>query len=336
MTEIENRRPTLRDVARIANVSVATVSRTFAKPGEVTPQTRDRILAIARDVGYQFNQLAVDFRRGSTRTIVVLVSDISNAFFADFFKGIEEEARSKDYIVLMGDTGGGTWTETTYFDMIRKGRADGLILNVGYFQSIEPAIGMRMISCNPFPNADLPTVTIDFAEGGRLAAECLLARGHRRIAQLCGPLRSSGILQRHKGFNDALVAAGVLLDDNLVLSEDLTMEFGMRAAEAIALMRPRPTAVFAHNDEVALGVLHGLGRLGVRVPKDISVVGFDDMQYSKAVTPALTTIRLPRRGWGQAACRALLDMIERNEVKPVMVTITPELVERDSVADIRS
>jgi LacI family transcriptional regulator, repressor for deo operon, udp, cdd, tsx, nupC, and nupG len=331
LIEIETKRPTLRDVARLANVSLATVSRAFAKPDDVSPQTRARIIAVANSVGYQFNQLAVDFRRGSTRTIVVLVSNISNAFFADFFKGAEEEARANDYIVLMGDTEGGPRSANRYFDMIRRGRADGLILNVGYYENVAPAIGLKLISCNPFPDADLPTVTIDFAKGGSLAAECLLAHGHRRIAQVCGPLGASGIAQRHKGFNDALKAAGITVDDNLVLSDSLSMEYGMRAASAIVGMDPMPTAVFAHNDEAALGVLHGLAKSGVEVPRGISVVGFDDMQYSAAVTPSLTTVRLPRREWGRSACRALLNIIENGETQSTPTIITPELIVRDSV-----
>lgn len=336
MADSEHRRPTVRDVARAARVSVATVSRAFAKPDEVSVETRHRVVEVARRMGYRFNRLAVDFRRGSTRTVIVLVTDITNSFFSEFFKGIEEEARSRDFISLMGDTSGDPRSEDIYVGMLASGRGDGLILNTSHFpSSLVAEITGPVVSCNPVAERTVPTLTIDFAAGGRLAAEHLIGLGHSRIAQVCGPLEAVAITARRDGFNATLANAGIATDSALTLMGSLGIGYGMEAAERLMAASSRPTAIFAHNDETALGIVHALSKLGVRVPRDVSVIGYDDLSFSVAMSPALTTIRLPRREWGRAACRALLDIIEGHPTPATMPIIVPQLIVRESTAPAR-
>jgi LacI family repressor for deo operon, udp, cdd, tsx, nupC, and nupG len=326
------RRPTVRDVAREGGVSVATVSRAFSGSSDVSAETRRRIVEIADRMGYRHNRMAVDFRRGSTRTIIALVSDITNPFFSEFFKGIEEEARASDYIVLLGDTAGDPESERLYVDMLATGRGDGIILNTAHFpESLRGDVG-PVVSCNPVDGLEVGLATVDFALGGRLAAEHLLELGHRRIVQVAGRLDERAVQERYRGFRDALAAVGVETATSDVLQGTLGVPHGLDAAEWIARRIERPSAVFVHNDETALGVLHGLSQLGLRVPEDVSVIGYDDMQFSIATSPALTTIRLPRREWGRLACRTLLAKLQgTSETPPLMV---PQLVVRKSTAPI--
>jgi LacI family repressor for deo operon, udp, cdd, tsx, nupC, and nupG len=295
------------------------------------------VLEAAEVIGYRFNVMAVDFRRGSARSIIVLVSDIKNPFFSEFFKGIEEHARSENYITLIGDTSGEARIEEGYVQMLASGKGDGLILNTSHYPASlngrQTGLG-PIVTCNVTDGANVATVTIDFAEGGRLAAEHLMGLGHTRIAEVCGPPDETAIAARHEGFRDALAKADIVPDEDLTMTGSLSIDYGIEAAGRLMEAKTRPTAVFVHNDETALGVVHALSKLKIRVPEDISVVGYDDMPFSVALSPALTTIRLPRLDWGRAACRRLIDTIEGRTSSFAVEKIIPELVIRDSTGPI--
>lgn len=335
------RRPTIRDVAQRAGVSTATVSRTFANDGTVTEETRRRVQAAAKAMNYRHNRMAVDFRRGTTRAVIALVSDISNPFFAEFFKGIEQEARERGYITLMGDIAGDKeagdiagdpGAEESYADLLSSGRGDGVILNTAHFPAGLVDHLARVVTCNPVPDKEVATVTVDFALGGQLAAEHLLALGHRRVAQVTGRLEESAVKGRFLGFGRAF--------ENIpgasapaVFVGDLGIAHGFAAAGWLQAMVDRPTAVFVHNDTTALGLLHGLAQHGISVPGDISLVGYDDLPFAIATSPSLTTVRLPRREWGAAACRYLIDRLEGKSPESVF-PLMPELVVRNSTRPI--
>ncbi len=320
-------------------MSIATVSRAMSRPDDVKPKTRKHVFDVMKRLGYRANQAAADLRRGSSKTLLVLVSDITNAFFAEFFKGIEEEARRYGYVVLIGDTSEDADNERAYSDMLLMNQAGGMILNtLGIPESLLPSndagvyAGPPLVSCAGHREMVLPTVRPDDEKGGRLAAQHLIELGHRDILQVCGPLHVHGFERRNFGFCNALHEAGISVQTDRFRIGELSVDFGIDVAKAIALLDQRPTAIFVHNDETATGLLHGLAQSGIRVPDDISVIGYDDMPYSAVFNPGLTTVRLPRRTWGQLACRKLISILEGRPGASGDVIFDPELVIRASTA----
>ncbi|MEM0948076.1 MAG: LacI family DNA-binding transcriptional regulator [Pseudomonadota bacterium] len=337
------KRPTVKDVAREAGVSIATVSRAMSRPEDVKAKTRDHVFEVMKRLGYRANQAAGDLRRGRSRTLLVLVSEITNAFFAEFFKGIEEEARAHGYVLLIGDTSEDAESERAFSDMLLMNKAGGLIMNTnGFLEDLLPSdpsgaySGPPVVSCGGHKEIDLPTVRTDDVLGGRLAAGHLIELGHRDIAHVCGPLQTNGFQRRNYGFRQTLKNAGLPLAEDREFIGLLSVDYGLEAARKLLALDRLPTAVFVHNDETATGLLHGLVCAGVRVPEDISVIGYDDMPYAAIFNPGLSSIRLPRRQWGQLACRKLIAILNEEDDGKTPVIIKPELVPRASTAAPRT
>ena len=334
-----SKRPTVKDVAREAGVSIATVSRAMSRPNDVKSKTREQVFDAMARIGYRANQAAAELRRGSSNTLLVLVSDITNAFFASFFKGIEEEARANGYVILMGDTAEDTETERAYADMLLMNQAGGMILNtLSIPEDLLPSddygvySGPPLVSCGGHRELELPTVRMADELGGRLAAEHLIALGHSNIVQICGSLNTPVFERRYLGFRDALQKAHLDPQDERRIFGELSIEFGQQAARTLISSGDLPTAVFVHNDETATGLLHGFARAGIRVPEDVSVMGYDDMPYSAVFNPGISTIRLPRREWGRLAARKLIAVLQDEEGAWDPLIIEPELVVRDSTS----
>ncbi len=332
-----SKRPTVKDVAREAGVSIATVSRAMSRPEDVREKTRDHVFEVMKRLGYRANQAAGDLRRGRSKTLLVLVSEITNAFFAEFFKGIEEEARAHGYVLLIGDTSEDAESERAFSDMLLMNKAGGLILNTnGFLEDLLPSdangiySGPPVVSCGGHKEIDLPTVRTDDVLGGRLAAGHLIELGHRDIVQVCGPLQTNGFERRYHGFSQTLKNAGIPLQSDRELFGHLSVDYGLDAADRLLASGDLPTAVFVHNDETATGLLHGLVSAGVRVPEDISVIGYDDMPYAAIFNPGLSSVRLPRREWGRLACRKLVSLLNAEEGAEQPVIIAPELIPRAS------
>lgn len=322
-------------------MSVATVSRALSQPELVRKATLDRVLAVVRDTGYRSNQIAVQLRTGASRAFLVLVSDITNAFYSEFFKGIEGQSRKRGYVPLIGDTSSDPRAEEHYFAILNSRKVDGLLWNVDAAPAVYRDPGTRaalrdtpLVLCSTNELLEAPTVRIDNDLGGCLAARHLVALGHRRFAEIRGQLDFDSNRRRHAGFVQHLREAGQSVADHAAIEGELGIEYGERAAAWLTGLAERPTAVFVHNDATALGLLHGLRMLGIDVPGEISVVGYDDMPYARVTAPELTTVRLPKRRWGAAACDVLIDHIEGTDV-PHEIAMPPELIERKSTAPPR-
>ena len=339
---MNSKRPTVKDVAREAEVSIATVSRAMSRPEDVRQKTRDHVFDVMKRLGYRANQAASDLRSGRSMTLLVLVSDITNAFFAEFFKGIEEEARAHGYVLLIGDTSEDAESERAFSDMLLMNKAGGLILNTnGFLEDLLPSdvngaySGPPVVSCGGHKEIDLPTVRTDDVLGGRLAASHLVGLGHRDIVQVCGPMQTNGFERRYHGFSQTLKNAGIPQQRDRDLVGHLSVEYGLEAADTLLASGDLPTAVFVHNDETATGLLHGLVRAGVRVPEDISVIGYDDMPYAAIFNPGLSSVRLPRRDWGRLAARKLMAILNAEDGAEEPVIIAPELIPRASTSKPR-
>jgi LacI family repressor for deo operon, udp, cdd, tsx, nupC, and nupG len=328
-------RSTIRDVARVAGMSIASVSRALKDPDSVRPETRRKVAEAAQNLGYRLNRMAIDFRTGRSHTIMVLVPNIANPFYSEFFKGIEEAARERGYIILIGDSADDEFREAGYFSMLSSGRCDGLVAHIGKFppefaRLLESgALGVPVVSCNSDAGVDLPTVRVDNHEAAKAAAEHLLSLGHRRFAQVVAFMQYSESQTRRDAFAESISRAGVTWSPQMEVTGDLTIGSGRAAAHQLMSGKVKPTAIFAQNDGMALGVVHELQAMGYRVPQDVSVVGFDDVDYASAFSPTLTTLHVPRRAWGAAACQTLLSLLQGDSVPPDTV-LRAKLVVRES------
>ncbi len=335
------RNPTMKDVARAANVSTATVSRVLKQSASVSPDTRARVLKAVAEVNYSPNIIARNLRRQETRAVFLVVRDMRNPFYLDVFRGVEAEARARGYNVLMGNTEDSVERGREYFRMLKARYADGMILMTG---KLPPDIHRELGKGHPpvvvaseyFPELDLPTVRIDNAAAAADAVRALIALGHRRIAHVTGPTPEVLSLDRHRGYLRAMEESDIGVDPFLTVRGDFTMYSGRRACRELFSLDAPPTAIFCSNDEMAMGAINQLRELDLAIPGDVSVVGFDDIVFAGAFHPPLTTMRQPRHGMGKEAMRLLCDLLAGKSVSSEPVVMPTELIIRKSTAPPRS
>lgn len=324
----------IRQVAELAGVSTATVSRALTQPDRVAESTRAKVLEAARSSGFVPNRQAVDFRRQATGNVVLLVRDISNPFYLDIYGGVEEHAFANGYRVLMGDAGADDARVGRYVDMVRNRQADGLILMTGWLPA-ETAAGPlppMVVALEQLPDLDLPTIAIDNRKAGRLAAQHLIGLGHRHIAHITGPMNLVMSREREAGYLEALAAAGIDPQPHLVFHGNFHYSSGQAGIRALVGRGAPFTAVFAANDEMALGAVNELRGLGLRVPQDVSIVGFDDLVFAESSDPPLTTIRQPRRAIGSESMRMMIALLSGQSAGVERIEARVELIERASTA----
>ncbi len=297
-------RTRMEDIARLAGVSVSTVSRALAGSPRVTGDTKERIEAAVRQTGYVVNQVAQGLRLQRSRQLLVLLPTIANPFFAEVVQGIEEAAGAAGYGVLVGSTEGDPAREAVLARQLLTGVVDGLVLLTGRIPTgldVGALAGQVVAVSETIEGADLPTVSIDNTAAALDAVNHLIALGHRRIAHIAGPPRNVLTAQRIAGWRAAV--GGEIAP----VFGDFTMTSGEAAMASLLARSPRPTAVFCANDEMAIGAIKAARDAGLRVPEDLAVIGFDDISFAAFTYPPLTTIRQPRRSFGAAAVAALLD-----------------------------
>lgn len=329
-----SRRPTIYDVARRAGVSTATVSRALNGTGQIAQATRLAIEAAVDELGYRPNTVARSLVTKSTQTIALLLPDITNPFYAALVRGIQEHALPHGYTMLLCTTEGDAEREEQYLSLLRAQQVDGALVDG---LRLPPERIARFVE-DGFPivcldrdveSGSIPLVQVNNRLGGRLAAEHLLALGHRRIAHVMGDRELRISEERLAGFQAALTD---LYDEQLVAEGKFTEEGGHLAMRGLLDRSPDLTAVFAANDLSALGVLSAIAASGRRVPDDVSVVGFDDLRLSAFTSPPLTTIRQPAIEIARCATELLLGLTRGAEVLQVRHLLSPELVVRESTA----
>lgn len=312
----------IKEVARLANVSIATVSRCLNDPARVRDTTRKRVEVAIEQTGYSPNTLAQSFRRGKTNVIMVVIPSIGDPFFSGVIRGIHRAARMKGYSVMIHETQLNSMTADEIGAMVVSRQIDGLIL----LASMSP-FGTRILSENsrralPIVVAcemidenlrQFPGVLIDNVFAAREATEHLLALGHQRIAFVGGQKDTLLTSDREKGYRKAMLARGFKVADEWLLSGELKVKTTVTAVTAL-FSRPadtRPTAIFCANDEMALAAMHAIKQTGLRIPEDVSVVGFDDMRFAEIADPPLTTVRQPAENIGERSLLRLCDAIEQ-------------------------
>jgi LacI family repressor for deo operon, udp, cdd, tsx, nupC, and nupG len=323
----------IREVAQAAKVSVATVSRTLQMPDVVAPHTRRRVQAAINRLGYTPNAQARMLRTARTHVIVALVPDISNPFFAEVIRGIEQVAHQNRYSVLLGDTQYSRIREAAYADLLATKQADGLITLLPHIPRIASSVPLRIVNaCEYVKDKSITSVYVDNTSAAKEAVEYLMTLGHRNIAFVTGPMDSPISIDRDQGYEQALQFGGLKRDRKLTAIGDFSVESGIRAVETLLAQDQHFTAVFCSNDEMAIGALQAIKSKGLRVPDDISIVGFDDIRFARYMDPPLTTVAQPKDELGREAMNMLIEILRGNDVPARKRILPTQLVIRGSTA----
>lgn len=328
---------TIRDIARAAGVSKAAVSYVInGKPG-VGEETRRKILRIMEEMKFHPNAMARGLAGRSTGMLGLVIPDITDMFYASIIRGVEAKANDFGYTLTLCTTHGRREKEESVVDVFTSGRVDGVILMTyyldgEYFNELKGR-GIPFVTIdNPPPDESIYSIMVDNEEAGYRATDYLARLGHRRIAFIHGPEDSVSSGKRFRGYLRALEDHGIPFCEGFVGRGDFLKAGGYTAAKALLALDTRPTAVFAANDQMAIGALGAASDWGMRVPEDVSIIGVDDIEAAALVKPPLTTLRQPTYEMGSMAVEILLSLIRGEEPEPRRISLHAELVVRGSCA----
>ncbi|MBG6055317.1 LacI family transcriptional regulator [Salinibacterium sp. CAN_S4] len=328
----------VKDVARRAGVSVGTVSNVMNHPHKVALDTVERVQAAINELGFIRNDAARQLRDGRSKTIGLVVLDVRNPFFTEIARGAEDRAAEAGLAVTLGNSDENTQRESTYLDLFEQQRVHGILISP--YADITPRLralrehGIRSVLVDrTSPDATFSSVSVDDVAGGALAVTHLLALGRSRIAFVGGPLAIRQMIDRLAGARQAMAEHPNAALEVIEIAASTVLE-GRRAGAAI-VDRPahsRPDAIFAANDLVSMGLLQALMMQGlpVRVPDDIAIVGYDDIDFAAAAVVPLSSIRQPSALIGSTAVKILLEEAADASIPPRQIEFQPELVVRDS------
>lgn len=325
---------TIQDVAQAAGVSTATVSRTLSKPSVVAKATREAVLNAVAATGYRVNATASNLRRQRTGTVIVLLPNLANPFFSQILAGLASVLTPAQFGMLIADTQSGPDPEERLRHYLTSGQADGLILLDGTLSPDALSVAGRppvVLACE-WMGRDLPSVRIENGKGAALAVGHLAQLGHRKIGHVTGPRGNVLTETRLDGFRSALSGLGLPCLDDWIIEGDFSMDSGAAAGRHWLGMADRPTGIFLSSDEMAIGFLGEVQRAGIRVPEDVSIVGFDNIEIAQHLSPGLTTIRQPRTQIGVRAAELLLTLIESGSLVGQSEVIEVEFIRRGSAA----
>ena len=333
---------TIRDVAKQAEVSTATVSATLNNSAYVSPDLKARVLAAVEALGYAPSGIAKSLKTGKTRLLALVVADVSNPFFTELTNAVEMAAYDWGYSLMLCNSDENFERERHHLQLIRAQRCDGLILTPTGEPQVYRASGLisfpmptvlidRVLECWP-----VDSVGLDNVSAATQATNYVLDLGHRRVGTICGPSHVSTGAERLAGFHKALAARGVTPDPNHIRSGDYREDVAFSAMrEVLALPNP-PTAIYVANNVMLIGVMRAIAEAGFNCPSDISVVSTDDLAWATAFRPRLTTVRQPVREMGLEAVRLLVERITRpSEEPPKRLVLPPTLIVRESCSPRR-
>ncbi|GAA3469037.1 LacI family DNA-binding transcriptional regulator [Nonomuraea roseola] len=326
----------IKEVAQLARVSVGTVSNVLNRPEIVSPATRERVFAAIRQLGFVRNEVARHLRVGRSRTVGLVVLDVANPFFADVAQGAEALADEHDTMVVLCNSAASPLRERRHLDQLEQQRVLGILITP--VEADNPRLlqlaarGTPVVLVDRAAHGGQCSVSVDDRLGGRLAGNHLIEQGHRRVAFVGGPFSFQQVADRHAGITSAVEAAeGVVLET--LSMPALSIAEGRAAGERVAALPPpsRPTAVFCANDLLALGFFQAMTAQGVRVPHDVAIVGYDDIDFAAASAVPLSSVRQPRDLLGRTAIDLLLEEVEEpDRHSHRQVIFQPDLVVRES------
>jgi LacI family transcriptional regulator len=335
MDELANGAVTIFDVAREAGVSTGTVSRVLNDRHHVKPETREAVLRAMDKLGFVANQQARSLAGAPSRVIGLLLHTLSVSYMGEIVRGIDAELEIANYDLLLYTTHRRKLNEAAYVGAITRGMADGLLLILPR----NPSAYLPLLQAHSFPyllidhqgNGDYErSVGATNWQGASDGTRYLIALGHRRIGFVTGAMELGCSADRLAGYRQALTDYGIPADPELVAAGDFTEPTGFAAGQALLATPSPPTAIFASNDIMAFGVLKAARERGLRVPQDLSILGFDDIPQARLVDPPLTTVRQPLEEMGRVATRTLVGLIADPQRRIGRVTLPTELVVRES------
>lgn len=326
---------TIEDVARLAQVSIATVSRAIHTPEKVSQSTRQKVHQAIAITGYTTNAMARGLRLGRSNMILVVAPDIGDPNFSHILMGLENEARAHGYGILIGHTQNEPLRGMEYLKFLNSGQAAGLILFTGTLPfghqaattQLPPTVGVF----EPIFNGGIPYVGVDDLMGARKMVDHLLSAGHRSIAFIGESRTRLAYQRRREGYQNGMSEFGIAADRHIILDGDGTVESGRAAVELLFMRDILPTAFMCVNDQTAVGAMLALSARGYHVPRDFSVTGFDDIPQASFTSPALTTIRQPRSIIGRKAMALLIERLGGAVAGDEEMLVVPDLVVRSSV-----
>ncbi len=332
----KQRRHTLHDVAEQAGVSYQTVSRVINKHPNVSPDTRERVQQVIDQLGYRPNKVAKSLVAKQSDTLGILTFGMNQYGPAQMVLNIERAAKDLGYDLIFSNVHEPTVEQIRKaIDSLSGRQVDGIlsiapVAGITYQEMANFCQGIPLVQIDPQMGQSLPSVVVDQRYGSKLITEYLIGLGHRRIAEISGPLNWFGAIARHQQWEDSLRAAGLSLD--ATVEGDWTAASGYHGVHRLRAIDPQFTALVVGNDQMALGAIYALHEAGQRVPEDVSVVGFDDIPEAAYYRPALTTVRQDFNQLGDIGVRYLLERIQFPEREPVQHILYPKLIVRQSTA----
>ncbi|GAD31927.1 substrate-binding domain-containing protein [Photobacterium leiognathi] len=334
---------TMKDVAKLAGVSTSTVSHVINKTRFVSEEISERVNKAAKELNYYApSALARSFKVNRTKTIGMLVTTSTNPFFGEVVKGVERSCYQQGYSLILCNTEGDHQRMHESINTLLQKRVDGLILMCATLEGEHFDIFEHY--------ADIPVVVMDWGpmqftsdkiqdnslRGGYMAAKYLIDAGHSEIGCITGPLDRIQAEMRYNGYLQAMDEAGFSVEPSWVVEADFECEGGYNAFTQLHANGTLPSALVVANDMMAMGVINAANELGIQIPEQLSIIGYDDIHIAKFMSPSLTTIHQPKYRLGQAAVETLLTRLDEPETAPRIIELEPTLVERNSVKSLRS
>lgn len=331
-----NKRASIKDIARIAHVSHSTVSRALRSSTLVNPETAEKIRRIAAENGFRASAVARSLATSRTDTIGVVVTSIADPFVAEVVAGIEEEAHAHNYSVFLANCNADPDRELKVVQSFEDRRVDGIVVTASrvgalYARVLEQLRIPIVLLNNQHPSRFGHSVLIDNFEGSRQAVAHLIELGHRRIAYIGDRFGYGSDSERFSGYRSALDEADIPFQPELFIHGDGKADGGLKAAEKLLANPHPPTGIFCYNDMTALGASKAIRMRGLRIPEDISLVGFDDLPLALYMNPPLTTVRQPKHEMGRMAMQVLLKMVAGSDARQ-NIKVSGELILRQSTA----
>ncbi|WP_066363388.1 LacI family DNA-binding transcriptional regulator [Neobacillus drentensis] len=334
---------TIKDVAREAKVSISTVSRVLNMSGYTSEKTKEKVLYAVKKLGYTGSLVAAAMIKKQTLTLGLIIPDIKNIFHSDLTRAVEDGANSHGFNIFLCNTDNNLQKEVEYIHLLIAKGVDGIIFsspevkdkNIKEVKEKFPDLPIVILG-SKFHNLTINEILVDNFDGGYRATSHLLELGHKDIAFISGGIDSYSSIERHKGYKFALNESGIPINDDFVIFDRFYIESGYKNALKLLQKNKRPTAIFAGSDSIAVGIYKAARELNLKIPEQLSVVGFDDSQYAEILSPMLTTIHTPIKEMGQRAIEIIVKSIKEKKIFKETLVLYPTLVERESTMAVHS
>lgn len=327
---------TMKDIARIANVSTSTVSHVINNSRFVSDEIRDKVMAVVKELNYTPSALARSLKVKETKTIGLLVTATNNPFFTEVVSGVEQYCHQHHYNLILSNTEGDTDRLLNNLHTLIQKQVDGLLLMCSDSRiqiGKDLNLNLPFVIMDWWPTEEKADKIFENSEyGGYLATKALIEKGHRRIAIITGNLKKSLAHNRLNGYQRALAEANLPRQPEYIIESHFDFEGGMRGMEKVLLLNPRPTAVFACSDSIAFGAYQTIWRHGLSIPQDISIIGYDNITLAQYMSPPLSTINQPKAELGKLAVETLLQRIKNPTNSYRTFLLEPELILRESIS----